>query len=148
MNRPGHVAAAGWPGWLPRERVRGSRAGSPWSVTWRDGRGRGRVGWPVRLLATGFSIFLSGSVARSAVQARFSTLGSGFRPVLSSTTSSAVQSTVHVHPLPRGGRFCQEKRGGPPLSQVSCPINRDPSTHPKDTQEKSFEESKCYHYYS
>jgi hypothetical protein len=40
-----------------------------------------------------------------------------------------------------------EGRGGPPLLQVSSPINRDPSPHFK-THKWSFDEPKCCHYYS
>jgi hypothetical protein len=37
-----------------RAGARVARMGSPWPATWRDGRGRGRVGWQVHLLAAGF----------------------------------------------------------------------------------------------
>jgi hypothetical protein len=81
-------------------------------------------GWP--RFARGFFLFSSGSATQALVQGRFDPLETGFRSVLSSTASRAVQSTVHVCPLPRGGRFGPRKRessprrrGGPPLSQVS-----------------------------
>jgi hypothetical protein len=50
--------------------------------------------------ARGFYLFYNSSGTQRPVQARFSTLGPSFCPVLSSTASSVIQSTVHVRPPP------------------------------------------------
>jgi hypothetical protein len=128
LTRPGHAAAREW---LPSPHADHARARV---VADRAGRTCGTLP-----LAARRSVSPAGPVAPGfPFSERFSDPGFGsgpvhvprvwFSPVLSSATSSAVQSTVHVRPLPWGGRFGAKKeessprrRGGAPHSQVSFP---------------------------